>query len=193
MSKFWQFKELAPLPPVVSTILPWDRSEALRVLPPRNKVRYAARGQYQASTVEDRKALPRKLVDAVADGRGLSKGAARKAIAAGRAYVHGPRGDGPVYDPDYVLASDEWCEVAAEPSATAVLDALSDAELLQVAPIVDLLKTHDWTYDFSDDGSVWRRGQAQREAIIEALKALRSEVARALWAMYAPSGQVLYL
>jgi hypothetical protein len=27
------------------------------------------------------------------------------------------------------------------------------------------LKHHDWYYDYSDDGSVWRRGSAERSAL----------------------------
>lgn len=34
-----------------------------------------------------------------------------------------------------------------------------------------MLKTHDWDYDYSDDSSVWRRGQAQRKSIEDTLKA----------------------
>ena len=30
-----------------------------------------------------------------------------------------------------------------------------------------LLARHDWFYDYSDDHSVWRRGQAQLDAINE--------------------------
>jgi hypothetical protein len=28
-----------------------------------------------------------------------------------------------------------------------------------------MLQSHDWTYEYSDDGSVWRRGQQQLDAI----------------------------
>lgn len=30
-----------------------------------------------------------------------------------------------------------------------------------------LLKNHDWYYDFTDDNSVWRRGQAEWNAIMK--------------------------
>jgi hypothetical protein len=32
-----------------------------------------------------------------------------------------------------------------------------------------LLSTHDWYYNYSDDHSVWRRGQAERSAISNAM------------------------
>jgi hypothetical protein len=28
-----------------------------------------------------------------------------------------------------------------------------------------LLQTHDWSYEFSDDHSVWKRGMSERKAI----------------------------
>ncbi len=182
--------KLKPPVPQRSSVLPWNRKESLAILPPRNEARYAARGQYQAATPEERKALPRKLVDAVAGAKGISKNAARKAIAAGRVHVQGPRGDGPVYDPDYVLADDERHEMAPEVVDVSILETLTEQELLQVAPTVDMLKAHVWSYDYSDDVSCWRAGDAHRRKMVEALKALRAEVAQALWSMYAPAGYV---
>lgn len=44
-----------------------------------------------------------------------------------------------------------------------------------------LVRKHDLTYNYSDDGAVWRRGQASYEAIIKASKLLpRSEAVR-IW------------
>jgi predicted nucleic acid-binding Zn-ribbon protein len=34
-----------------------------------------------------------------------------------------------------------------------------------------MLRDHDWTFDYSDDGSVWRRGQAELNAIREVVEA----------------------
>jgi hypothetical protein len=180
--------KLKPLPPRYGSALPWDRKEALAVLPPRNDARYATRGQFVATTDEERRKIPRKLVDAVARREGISKGSVRKAIAAGRVYVQGPRGDGAVFDPDYVLADDERYEIAPEAADTSILETLSTDELLQVAPVVAMLKGHDWTYDFSDDVSCWRAGDEHRRKILEALKTLRPELAQALWTMYSPGG-----
>lgn len=113
MTKLWQFKGLAPLPPAVSTVLPWDRSEALSVLPPRNERRYATRGQYQAATSEERKELPRTLVDRVAAANEMSKGKARKAIAAGQVQVHADGAEARVVrDPDYELLDGEHAVLA---------------------------------------------------------------------------------
>lgn len=35
---------------------------------------------------------------------------------------------------------------------------------------INLLKTHDWYYDFSDDHSVWKAGEAQYKRIMELSK-----------------------
>ena len=108
VTKLWQFKELAPLPPISASPLPWDRAEALKVLPPRNEARYAARGQYQATDTEERKEAPRVLVDRVAAVMAISKGKARKAIATGQVRVKASEAEPrTVYDPDYVLADAE--------------------------------------------------------------------------------------
>lgn len=112
-----------PLPPIRATALPWNRREALSVLPPRNEARYAARAERAAKANED------------------------------------------------------------------ILGNLCDAELLVVGDVVDLIKSHDWTYAYSDDGEVYRRGMRHERSMLDALKALRPEVARAVWAMYAPNGR----
>jgi hypothetical protein len=33
-----------------------------------------------------------------------------------------------------------------------------------------MLERHDWSYDYSDDSSVWRKGQQQEKAIMDAIK-----------------------
>lgn len=38
-----------------------------------------------------------------------------------------------------------------------------------------MLRNHDWTYEYSDDGSVWRRGQKQYDEIQNAVKNGTSE------------------
>lgn len=52
---------------------------------------------------------------------------------------------------------------------------------------VQLLKTHDWYYDYTDDHSVWQRGNRERAEITQMYKALGSEVAKETWNKYAPS------
>ena len=99
--------KLKPAVPVRSSALPWNRSETMAVLPPRNEKRYQDRGNYQATAMGERKEVPRPLVDLAAAVASASKGKARKLISAGKVHVVGPRGDGAVYDPDYVLAADE--------------------------------------------------------------------------------------
>ena len=52
------------------------------------------------------------------------------------------------------------------------------------------LRSHDWTYQYSDDHAVWRRGQAEREAIAAQLIQLKSQglasEAEALYKQYSP-------
>jgi len=43
-----------------------------------------------------------------------------------------------------------------------------------LAILEKLLQFHDWTYEFSDDHSVWKRGKAEREAINQEQKRLVS-------------------
>jgi hypothetical protein len=40
---------------------------------------------------------------------------------------------------------------------------------------------HDLTYDYSDDGSVWRRGRESYAAVREAAKLLPREAAVRIW------------
>jgi len=41
----------------------------------------------------------------------------------------------------------------------------------QLDAFIQQLERHDYSFDFSDDGSVWRRGVAERNAINAVLKA----------------------
>jgi len=55
----------------------------------------------------------------------------------------------------------------------------------------NLLKTHDWTFDFSDDHSVWQRGLAERErlrSLALALGEVDSERVANLWNALCPDG-----
>lgn len=45
-----------------------------------------------------------------------------------------------------------------------------------------LLSTHDWYYNYSDDHSVWRKGQAEWQAIASAMK--DSEELKAVYTQY---------
>ena len=57
-----------------------------------------------------------------------------------------------------------------------------------------LLKSHDWSFDYSDDYSVWKRGMAERQAINQEQKRLISnglatvEEVQELTQKYAPKG-----
>lgn len=43
-----------------------------------------------------------------------------------------------------------------------------------LAVLEKLLKSHDWTYEFSDDHRVWKQGMAERSAINQEQKRLIS-------------------
>ena len=44
-----------------------------------------------------------------------------------------------------------------------------------------MVNRHDLTYDYSDDGAVWRRGVASENAIKEAAKQFTIEDVRRIW------------
>ena len=52
-----------------------------------------------------------------------------------------------------------------------------------------LLRNHDWGYDYSDDGSTYRRGLAEEKAIEQLLRDVPPAVAKGLWERYAPKGR----
>lgn len=58
---------------------------------------------------------------------------------------------------------------------------LENAFLEDVQPTLDhfrlLVEKHDLTYDFSDDHSVWRRGQHERARIKQLMKAIGDDAA----------------
>lgn len=56
---------------------------------------------------------------------------------------------------------------------------------LNVDDYINMLKSHDWFYDYSDDHSVWVRGKAQRGAILEAKKELDPDYI--IWNQYCPA------
>jgi hypothetical protein len=63
-----------------------------------------------------------------------------------------------------------------------------------LAILEKLLQSHDWSYEFSDDHRVWKRGTAERNAISDEQKRLiHSGLAsvkevQALTQKYAPKG-----
>ena len=44
-----------------------------------------------------------------------------------------------------------------------------------------MCQAHDLTYDYSDDGSVWRRGMAGRDAIRAAARTMDPAVVARIW------------
>jgi len=57
----------------------------------------------------------------------------------------------------------------------------SDEERLETA-----LRTHDWTYEFSDDRLVWERGNIEREEIKRYMTRIDAKRAAELWDQYYP-------
>lgn len=45
----------------------------------------------------------------------------------------------------------------------------------------EMVRNHDLTYSYSDDGEVWRRGQARYDAICKAAKDLPPEEVERIW------------
>jgi hypothetical protein len=57
--------------------------------------------------------------------------------------------------------------------------------------LANLLKCHDWLFDFSDDHSVWKRGHSERERLRSLALTLGKENAERvsdLWNAFAPDG-----
>ena len=50
---------------------------------------------------------------------------------------------------------------------------------------VELLKKHDWSYEYSDDQSVWLRGVGQRQTLTRLQKELDKDYA--VWNEHAPT------
>lgn len=55
---------------------------------------------------------------------------------------------------------------------------------LNVDDYINMLKNHDWFYEYSDDHRMWVRGKDQRAAILEAKKDLDPDYI--LWNQYCP-------
>lgn len=68
-------------------------------------------------------------------------------------------------------------------AAVGSAEPLSEAE----RALGESLAGHDWSYQYSDDGQVWRRGHEHREELVRGLKALSVERRRIVWAAFAPS------
>lgn len=57
-----------------------------------------------------------------------------------------------------------------------------------------LLKEHDWYYNYSDDHNVWKRGETRSELIREAMLICEDlgyeQEAKELWSYYSAGSQV---
>jgi hypothetical protein len=60
----------------------------------------------------------------------------------------------------------------------------------RLAELAKKLQYHDWSYNYSDDHSVWRRGEERSAQIQSEMKYLNSlgleEQVQALWEQYCP-------
>lgn len=52
---------------------------------------------------------------------------------------------------------------------------------MNIKEFEDMVNRHDLTYDYSDDGYVWRRGLASEKAIKEAAKQFPIEDVKRIW------------
>lgn len=64
---------------------------------------------------------------------------------------------------------------------------MSDTKTLR-DELIDLLKKHDWYYEFSDDKMYWREGSAQRQRICAILPQV--EDGQALFDQYKPKAML---
>ena len=66
---------------------------------------------------------------------------------------------------------------------------IKNVKYFEDLPLVDMLRTHDWYYHYSDDHRVWCRGEAQmitiKKKINEEYGGFNDEVL-ILWNKYAP-------
>ena len=58
--------------------------------------------------------------------------------------------------------------------------------LPKIDTYINLLQTHDWSYDYSDDHSKWQRGFAERETLKEYAREV--DPTYQIWNEYAPEG-----
>lgn len=57
---------------------------------------------------------------------------------------------------------------------------------IKIQELEDKLKSHDWTYEYSDDNRSYLNGQVQLIAINKLIKQLPEEEAKELYNKYAP-------
>lgn len=72
----------------------------------------------------------------------------------------------------------------------------AEEDAIQNDPAVHLereLSCYDWDYAYSDDHSVWLRGEAHSKLIKKLIEQVSVEKARELWAKYAPEGINCYV
>jgi len=85
------------------------------------------------------------------------------------------------------LAQRRYAEKEAERQAA---QAAFEPELAAMPPaeaeLVRLMKSHDWWYDYSDDGRVSRNGRDHWEKIRAAIASLPKDAASRLWSRFAP-------
>lgn len=67
---------------------------------------------------------------------------------------------------------------------------LSNAENL-IDKYAQLLKTHDWFYDYADDHAIWERGNRERAELHQMYKAFDPSDAKRMWNQYAPAAHAI--
>lgn len=82
----------------------------------------------------------------------------------------------------YIESTQDWSYFETEAEADKEIEKYN-----KIAPeLEDKLKSHDWTYEYSDDNRSWKNGQAQKIAINKLIKQLPEAEAKELYNKYAP-------
>lgn len=63
----------------------------------------------------------------------------------------------------------------------------SDNMSTKVQQLVNLLVSHDWYYDYSDDAKMWQRGNQSEKKMLDLVKEL-GDYGRDIFNVYAPEG-----
>lgn len=57
---------------------------------------------------------------------------------------------------------------------------------MQANELIKTMRHHDYFYEYTDDQSVWSRGQLEYETIIKELKAVEEPIAKIMIAVFVP-------
>ena len=64
----------------------------------------------------------------------------------------------------------QWLSYQKNPPKDVIITDIKEEGDMNDDEFYTLLELHDWTFEYSDDHNVWRRGQAERDAIRQATR-----------------------